>query len=86
VTGTLADGTPQLIAGARGMMERNTMRYFLAIDAYLGALSAPVDGRMEKSLRDWYAGSERHRRQLHEMEQAEYLAMKRIEVLRQRAG
>ena len=41
---------------------------------------------MEKSLRDWFAGSERYPRQLHEMGEAEYLAMKRKEYLRQQAG
>lgn len=30
--------TPEFIGGVRGAIERNTMRYYLAIDAYLGAL------------------------------------------------
>jgi len=86
VDGSNADGTPRLVGGTRGVVERNTMRYFLAIEAYLGALSLPPPERMEKSLRDWFAGSERYPRQLHEMGEAEYLAMKRGEVSRQRAG
>ena len=86
VTGTQPDGTPQLIGGTRGVVERNTMRYFLAIEAYLGALSAPAEGRMEKSLRDWFAGSERYPRQLREMEQGAYLSMKRREHSRQQPG
>ena len=59
------------------------MRYYLAIEAFLGSLSAPAGARVEKSLRDWFAASERYPRQLHEMEQGEYLAMKRKEYLRQ---
>jgi hypothetical protein len=86
VDGTHADGRPRLVGGTRGVVERNTMRYYLAIEAYLGALSVPAPERMEKSLRAWFAGSERYPRQLHEMEQGEYLAMKRAEVSRQRAG
>ena len=86
VDGKLADGTPRFVGGSRGLVERNTMRYFLAIDAYLGALSTPAAGRMEKSLHDWFAGSERYPRQLREMEQGDYLAMKRKEYLRQQAG
>ena len=86
VDGTHADGMPRLVGGTRGVVERNTMRYYLAIEAYLGALSTPPPGRMEKSLRDWFAGSERYPRQLHEMDQGEYLAMKRKEYLRQQAG
>jgi hypothetical protein len=86
VEGTHADGATRLVGGTRGVVERNTMRYFLAIEAYLGALSLPPHERMEKSLRDWFAGSERYPRQLHEMERAEYLAMKRKEYLRQQSG
>lgn len=86
VAGTQADGQPQHIGGTRGVVERNTMRYYLAIEAFLGALSAPPQARLEKRLRDWFAASERYPRQLHEMEQSEYLDMKRKEYLRQQAG
>jgi hypothetical protein len=61
------------------------MRYYLAIEAFLGALSVPPQARLEKSLRDWFAGIERYPRQLHEMEQGAYLDMKRREYVRQRA-
>jgi hypothetical protein len=86
LVGSQADGKPLYIGGMRGVVERNTMRYFLAIEAHLGALSVPAPGQMEKSLRDWFAGSERYPRQLHEMEQGEYLVMKRREYLRQQSG
>lgn len=83
VVGTQADGRPQHIGGMRGVVERNTMRYFIAIESFLGALSAPPQARLEKRLRDWFAAIERYPRQLHEMEQREYLDMKRKEYLRQ---
>jgi hypothetical protein len=86
VAGTQADGRPLHIGGMRGVVERNTMRYYLAIEAFLGALSTPPLARMEKRLRDWFAAAERYPRQLHEMEQDEYLDMKRKEHLRQQAG
>ena len=86
VTGTQSNGESLHIAGMRGLVERNTMRYYLAIEAFLGALSVPPQARLEKSLRDWFAGIERYPRQLHEMEQSEYLDMKRKEFLRQQAG
>ncbi len=79
-------GEPRFIGGMRGVVERNTMRYYLAVEAYLGALSAPPAVRVEKSLRDWFLASERFPRQLHEMEQGDYLAMKRKEYSRQRAA
>jgi hypothetical protein len=86
VVGAQADGQPLHIGGMRGVVERNTMRYYLAIEAFLGTLSAPPQARLEKRLRDWFAAAERYPRQLHEMEQGEYLDMKRKEYLRQQAG
>ena len=82
VVGKESGGQPIHIGGTRGVVERNTMRYYLAIDAFLGALSAPPQARLEKSLRDWFAAIERYPRQLHELEQNEYLDMKRKEHLR----
>jgi hypothetical protein len=71
--------------GLRGVMERNTMRYYLAIEAFLGAVRAPPQARFEKRIRDWYAAAARYPKQLHEIERAEYLEMKRAENLRQPA-
>lgn len=85
VTGKESDGQPRYVAGMRGLVERNTMRYYLAIEAFLGSRSAAPGARTEKSLRDWFAAIEAYPRQLHEMERADYLAMKRKEYSRQRA-
>lgn len=79
----LPDGKLGHVSGIRGALERNTMRYYLAINAYLGALSAPSQQQMEKRLRDWFASTERYPLQLHELEQSEYLDMKRKEYKRQ---
>ena len=86
VAGKEPNGSPRHIGGLRGVVERNTMRYYLAIEAYLGALSAPPRARLEKRLQDWFAASERYPRQLHEMERGEYIEMKRREYLRQQRG
>ncbi len=86
VTGKQSGGTPVYIDGMRGLVERNTMRYYLAIEAYLGALSAPPQARLEKSLLDWFAAIEGYPRQLHELEQGEYLAMKHKEYARAKLG
>lgn len=82
VVGNTPDGLPRYIEGMRGVVERNTMRYYLAIDAFVGALSTPAAARREKSLSDWFAGVERYPRQLHEMERGPYLEMKRREHAR----
>jgi hypothetical protein len=83
VEGKGVDGQPRYIAGMRGVTERNAMRYYLAVESYLGALSVPPRERAEKSFRDWFDAIERYPRQLHEMQQGEYLAMKRREYTRQ---
>jgi len=85
VTGRQGDGRPSYVTGMRGLVERNTMRYYLAIEAFLGSRSAAPGARTEKSLRDWFAASEAYPRQLREMERADYLDMKRREYSRQRA-
>lgn len=86
VTGKTEDGKPVYIDGVRGVVERNTMRYYLAIEAYLGSLAAPPGEQQEKRLRDWFAATERHAQQLHEIEREDYLKMKRSELARQKAG
>jgi len=85
-SGKEADGSPHYIGGVRGLTERNTMRYYLAIDAYLAAYSLPAADQFEKRIREWYASTERYAPQLHEMEQNEYLDMKRKEMRRQQQG
>ena len=86
VVGSTPDGQPLHIAGTRGVIERNTMRYYLAIEAYLGALSLPPAQQFEKRLADWQSGVERYPVQLRELERSDYLAMKREQVRRQPAA
>jgi hypothetical protein len=84
---TMIDGEegcpPHLVGGVRGALERNTMRYYLAIDAHLDALTAPAPERFEESLTRWFAATERYSLQLHEVDYDAYLTMKRREYLRQ---
>jgi hypothetical protein len=79
------DDQPRLVSGIRGALERNTMRYYLAVDAYLDALGSPASQRFEQSLERWFADTERFSRQLREVEHDDYIAMKRGQYLRQRA-
>jgi hypothetical protein len=82
VSGQDGQGRPQYVGGMRGATERNTMRYFLAIEAYLASLSVPPEQRLEKRLSDWHAATSRYPIQLHEMDRAEYFAMKQKEAAR----
>jgi len=67
------------VDGLRGALERNVMRYYLAIDAYLAASASPPQEQLEERLRDWFESTERYALQLHEVDQNEYLEMKRRE-------
>ena len=72
-----------LIGGVLGAVERNTMRYFLAIDSFLEFPSAQAATRFEQSLQSWFTAVEHYPRQLHEMDRPQYLEMKRSEYQRQ---
>lgn len=74
-----ADGTHPYVNGVRGSIERNTVRYYLALETYLDTLKYPEAGRFEQRIRRWYDLTARYPRQLKEMEKGEYLAGKRRE-------
>jgi len=74
---------PKYVDGIRGLAERNTMRYYLAIDAYLSALSGLPEKRLEQCLSNWFSASEQYPRQLHEIGRQQYMQMKREEYRRQ---
>jgi hypothetical protein len=76
-------GETRYIGGVLGLVERNTMRYYLAIEAYLDALSSPPNARLDRRLTDWFDATEQYPRQLHEVSRADYMQMKHNEYQRQ---
>jgi hypothetical protein len=86
VVGRDGNGEPIYIGGVRGAIERNVMRYYLAVDAHLASLSAPPDQRLERSMETWFDSAERYARQLHEMDRSQYIALKKSEAGRQQAS
>ncbi|OUL99324.1 hypothetical protein [Variovorax sp. JS1663] len=83
VTGTNSAGEREYVGGVRGVVERNTMRYYLAIEAYL---DAPEDQQLSERLSKWFDGTARYARQLHEMDRSAYIAMKQEEFQRMRVA
>ena len=67
----------------RGLTERISIRYFLAIDAFV---ASPAPAQLEKRLNDWFDATERYPRQLHEMDRGTYVAMKRQDYVRQQTA
>ncbi len=78
-----ASGQPNYVGGVRGVVERNTMRYYLAIDAYL---DSPSSGQLDKRFGAWFDATEQYARQLHEMSREDYIAMKNNEYKQQPKG
>ena len=79
-------GSDKYIGGMRGLIERNTMRYYLAIDSFLGSLDAPPAEQLDRRLKSWFAAVEQYPRQLHEMDRPEYISMKLEEYKRQQTA
>lgn len=86
LAGKDGNGEPIYIGGVRGAIERNAMRYYLAIDAHLASLKAPPDQQLEKRIQAWFNSTEHYARQLHEMDRSTYVAMKHGEYGRQQAA
>lgn len=73
------DNNPVYIKGIRGIIERNAIRYYFAIQAYLNSLATPIDTRFETRIRDWFDMTEKYHKQLYEMDKNDYLKYKRME-------
>ena len=71
------------VRGLRGAVERNAMRYYLAVESYLGSLGAAPGRQFATRIQHWFDATERYARQLHEMDRGSYLAMKQREYARQ---
>jgi hypothetical protein len=82
VVGTGSDGRPQYIQGERGSVERNVMRNYLALQAYAGVTTGAASAQTEERLRSWFAMTERHAPQLHELDLDQYLQEKHADLAR----
>lgn len=76
-------GEQHLVEGVRGAVERNTMRYYLALQTYLDTLKYPESQRFEQRISRWYDLTARYPKQLKENDKSSYLAAKRMEHNRQ---
>lgn len=76
VTG-VEEGIPVYVSGPRGAIERNVVRYYLAILSYLDTLRFAPEQRFGKRTSQWYDLTGRYKRQLFEMGKEEYLTYKK---------
>jgi hypothetical protein len=76
VLGTESTGEPVYIGGPRGSIERNAVRYYFAIQAFMDTLRYPEESRFSRRVSDWYDLTSRYRQQLFELDKEDYLAFK----------
>jgi hypothetical protein len=79
VSGTDKNGKAVYIGGPRGSIERNAARYYFAIQSYMSTLRYAEENRFNMRISEWYDLTNRYRRQLFELEKADYLAAKIVE-------
>lgn len=82
VVGKKPDGQPDYQRGARGLMERNVMRYFLGIQAYVQSMTVPTDQQFERRLDAYGTLAEHYPQQLREVDRATYVVLKRADRAR----
>jgi hypothetical protein len=71
------DGEPVLVTGRVAALERNVMRFYLALQAFLEGTSQPEAERDEWRWQRWFALTMQYPRQLYDMEESVYLESKR---------
>ena len=77
------DGNPVYVEGIRGVIERNSIRYYFAIQSYLNTGKAPTNKRFKTRISNWFDMTERYHKQLYEMDKKDYLEYKNKERLDQ---
>ncbi|MFW2404858.1 MAG: hypothetical protein ACN4GT_08825, partial [Gammaproteobacteria bacterium] len=79
VVGTHKDGSPKYSKGAQAALERNVVRYLLALRAYMQTHELDgIDG-LRKRAALWYDATENYAEQLHEVDRDDYLRDKEKE-------
>lgn len=79
------EGKKTPIKGIQGMIERNAMRYYLALQTHMEQRKEPETHRFEQSINAWYDLTERYHDQLYEVSREEYIENKKRERLNQTA-
>ena len=86
VVGQDAQQQPAHVVGERAAVERNVMRYYLALLAHLSVAPGAGGSTLLARQRAWFALTERHAAQLHEYSLDDYLREKRNDLVRSAAA
>ena len=77
--GFTRDEDDEYIGGLRGVIERNVMRFYLALQALLETHDKPQEERLEARLKRWFELTDRYDEQLRELDRETYLSQKERE-------
>jgi hypothetical protein len=83
VTGADRKGSPVYIGGPRGALERNAVRYYLALQSFMDTLQYPEDIRFSMRTNRWYDLTDLYKRQLFDLDKKDYLTFKTKEHINQ---
>lgn len=79
IEGADSSGNPVYVGGPRGAIERNAVRYYLAIRSFMDMIKYPGEKRFAMMVDEWYDLTDHFRKQLFEMEKKDYMACKTAE-------
>ena len=74
--GFTRDDEGEFIGGLQGVIERNVMRFYLALQALLDTRDKPQEERLEARLKRWLELTDRYAEQLRELDRETYLSQK----------
>ena len=83
VVNTDDQGETVYVQGIEGVVERNVMRYLIAIQSFLEAEPTPPQLRFMAQITRWFAHASKYPRQLIEFTRSDYLDAKKKELLNQ---
>jgi RNase P subunit RPR2 len=67
------------VRGLQGVIERNAMRYYFAIQSYLNTQEVEKSKRFESRISSWFDLTEKYHKQLYELDKPDYLKYKKME-------
>lgn len=83
ITGADEEGNPVYIGGIRGVIERNVIRYYFAIQSYINNLQLMPDKQFSARISNWFDLTEKYHAQLYELDKQDYLQYKQDERINQ---
>jgi hypothetical protein len=73
------NNNPVYVGGVQGVIERNAMRYYFAIQSYLNTQKIKEATRFESRISKWFDLTEQYHKQLYELDKSDYLKYKKME-------